>query len=836
MPDYEALDLSRFCNTGLNILGEQTNAPIGRQIFHGLPFLVGNEAGNIQRCFLAKGDEFGREPTIIPIERTARHVIVAHRLLGSDLAKAGLPGKLIANYVFHYADGSSTSVPIRERFEISIIPESIWTLPVLPFRAISDDTPRLYPRERGAWDEAGRRQEEILRTPPRAYYLWVWKNSTPEQAIKALEILAAGAKFVIAAITLGFADEHPFIRTGRRELRVVLPQSEDAKKPFNIDVRVDRGLATYPYALPSQSQEAFLDDPMKGWGEAQNSRSSPAYVEVAATPSATLTVKQDEEILGEASWGEIESKVIVEPTPRLRLELVDRGRNWVHTTVVDEESSNPVPCRIHFRSPEGVPYQPHGYHNHVNSNHDTWNVDIGGDVRLGQITYAYIDGRCQGWLPRGNVLVDVARGFEYQPLRERIRITPGQQELTLKLKRLRNMNAEGWFSGDTHVHFLSAQGSHAEARGEDLNVVNLLQSQWGHLFTSTEEFTGQPAVSSDGHTIVYVSQENRQHFLGHLILLGLKKHLMPWCSDGPGEAELAGTLEVMLADWADRCHAQEGTVIAPHFPVPYAEIAALIATRRVDAVEMHRQSELRHLEYYRYLNGGYRLPLVGGTDKMSSDIPIGLYRTYVHIPRDQEFTYTNWCRNLALGRTFMTSGPLVDFSVDGKITGDTVMLPSGGGMVEVEAQAESIFPIHTLEIVQQGKVVASTGESKGGRQLSLKAKIKVEGHTWLAARVGGPSYFQPALHHDGSRRAIFAHTSPIYVACGGEWQLFNRETAQYMLTLIEGSLFYVRETALHYPPGTVTHHHAEEDHLAYLERPLLEAREAVNRKIRQFAE
>jgi hypothetical protein len=653
--------------------------------------------------------------------------------------------------------------------------------------------------------------------------------------MRAFEIVPQGPKFIIAAITLGSVDEQPFLRTGRRELKIVLPQAEDAAKKFNIEVQVDRGLATYPYALP-ESQEKFLGDLMKGWGEAQNSRSSPIYVEVAATPSATLTVKQDEAVLGTANWGEIENKGVVQPTSGLRIELLDRGRNWVHTTVVDDDSSKPVPCRIHFRSPEGVPYQPHGHHNHVNSNYDTWNVDVGGDVRLGQITYAYIDGSCQGWLPRGDVLVDAARGFEYEPVRERLRIEPGQRELKLRLKRWRSMNAEGWFSGDTHVHFLSTQGSHAEARGEDLNVVNLLQSQWGHLFTGTEEFSGQASVSSDGGTIVYVSQENRQHFLGHLILLGLKKHIMPWCSDGPGEAELAGTLEVMLSNWADQCHAQGGTVIAPHFPVPNAEIAALIATGRVDGVEMHRQSEFRHLEYYRYLNGGYRLPLAGGTDKMASDIPIGLYRTYVHIPHDQEFSYPIWCRNLALGRTFMTSGPLVDFSVEGKEIGDTVMLPGSGGTIEVAARTESIFPVHTLEIVEKGKIVASMQEPKGARQLSLKAKIKVEGHSWLAARVGGPSYFQPILHHDGSRRAIFAHTSPIYVACGGEWQLFDRETAQHMLTLIEGSLAYVRETALHYPSGMVTHHHGEDDHLAYLERPLLDARDAVNRKLRQFAE
>jgi hypothetical protein len=32
-------------------------------------------------------------------------------------------------------------------------------------------------------------------------------------------------------------------------------------------------------------------------------------------------------------------------------------------------------------------------------------------------------------------------------------------------------------------------------------------------------------------------------------------------------------------------------------------------------------------------------------------------------------------------------------------------------------------------------------------------------------------------------------------------------------------------------PGTVTHHHGEQDYLAYLERPFLQAREALHRRL-----
>ena len=306
---------------------------------------------------------------------------------------------------------------------------------------------------------------------------------------------------------------------------------------------------------------------------------------------------------------------------------------------------------------------------------------------------------------------------------------------------------------------------------------------------------------------------------------------MPWCSDGPGEAELGGTLEITMSDWADQTHAQGGTVIIPHLPNPNGEPAALIATGRVDGVEMLRHAPFNHLEYYRYLNCGYRLPLVGGTDKMSSDVPVGIYRTYAYLS-GEEFNYDNWCNSVSQGRTFLSGGPIIHLTVDGHNVGDTMQL-SGNGTVEVAAWAESIFPIHTLEIVQNGHVVASTEDSNGTRRLALKEPVKVSGHTWLAARCGGPNY-SSVPHHDGWGRSIFAHTSPIYIACGGEWWMFDKDTAQYMLTLIDGNLTYIRETAALHTSGTVTHHHGENDHIAYLERPFLEARKAIHRRMHQL--
>ena len=826
MQDYQPIDISSSCNIGVDFIQPNSEPPIGNQLFRGLPFVIGGEEPDADRCLIGFGGDGGAsEPVTIPIGSAAKRVIIAHVLLESQVLEGANIGDAIADYVFRYEDGSEDRVSIRERFEISRVAVSSVGSPFLAFSEASD---YLLPRHEGDWNSSGRRQTEATRGSSNAYVLWPWENPNPEQAIESITIEPGNRKFLVAGITLSHTEEFPFVRQGKREVKITLPHEADAEKPFNMEVEVDRGIATYVYALSEASEDEFLEGDFKGWGEAQNSKASPAYVEIAAVPSATVEVKQDDETLGSVNWGELQEKGKVETT-RAHLEVLDRGRNWVHVTVLDDETGKPVPCRAHFRSPEGIPYQPHGYHNHVNSNNGTWHFDIGGDMRLGQITYAYIDGKCQGWLPRGDMLVDIARGFEYEPLRTKVNIQPGQRELTLRLKRWTNMNEKRWFSGDSHVHFLGTQGAHREAQGEDLNVVNLLQSQWGNLFTNSEDFIGQPTITGDGKTIVYCSQENRQHFLGHLILWGLKEPVMPWCSDGVGEAELGGTLEEAMSHWADKCHDQGGTVVIPHLPDPNGEPAVLIATGRADAIEMLQHGTFNHLEYYRYLNCGYKLPIVGGTDKMSSDVPVGIYRTYAYVPEDQEFNYETWCAAVKAGRTFLSGGPMIDFTINGARVGDTIQL-SGEGTVEVEASAESIFPIHTLEIVQQGRVVASANESQGARNLHLTASVKVDGHSWLAARCAGPDY-TAVPHHDGWNRGLFAHTSPIYIAVGGDWWMFDKDTAQYMLTLVEGGIDYIRNTAPHYADEVTTHHHGEEDHLAYMERPFIEARQAIHRRM-----
>lgn len=829
---YRPVDLSALCNGMADGLLAR-KPPAGSQNLRGLPFEI------VDSLILDEATDVS-----VDVGDTAPYVIVAHRLIAPTSPEFDSSGHPVAEYEFVLEDGSVHSTGIREGFDVQILPTP-WGR--VPYACVLDVDDSLLDRDECCHN--GARQMETYNfhnmakgehVPRAHWYLWVWENPSPDRNLAQIRLRGTASRVLVGGITLGHESEYPLARRAALPVRI----SVDGPVKAPLELEVDRGLASYLRPLPDTD---FLSDPMVGFGQPRNEPDAaesadeqladdrrrfmsqqptrgvtPVYGHVSAIPSATITVRSGDDEVGTVAWSDVEAGTATDGN--VRVELVEDGRNWVHVTVLDEDTGRPVPCRVHFRSPQGVPYQPHGHANHINDDQSSWFLDVGSDVRLGQVPYAYIDGTCQGWLPRGEVHVDVARGFEYEPVRTAVNIAPGQRELTLRLKRWTNMKEQGWWSGDPHTHALSSQGAFVEARGEDCDVVDLLATQMGHTFAGTEEFTGRPLVSDDGQTIVNVGQENRQHFLGHLTLLGLRRQVMPWCSDGPPEADLGGSLEVTESAWADECHTQGGTVIVPHFPLPHGEPAALIATGRADAIEIIDPEFGDSVEeYYRYLNCGYRMALVGGTDKMDNETPVGMYRTYAQL--DDEFSYDTWLRALRSGRTFVSGGALTTLTVDGHQIGDTMVMP-GPGTVTVEATAASVLPIDVLEIVMNGRVVARV-ESPGSRHLTIAENISISENSWIVARCYGPR------HHDVWRRRVFGHTSPVYLSCGSDdWNRYDARVARYLLTQVEGSLSYVDRVPRYHRPGSVTHHHGQDDHRAFLRRPLLEAQTALLDRIR----
>lgn len=826
--DYEAIDLTPFVNAHDDVTVPGVEMWRGKSVLRGLPFAFAERDGETRLLHVEPGDSL-----TVPVESQAvpvRTVTFAHRTRDSVEASFAPVGRENAVYTFVFADGVAVRVPIREGFEVAVCPAWWGHRPSL---AVPDQSDSLPDRDHGAFENTGFRQTEVVeagRWGVRAgaggwrYYLWSWVSPRPEHDLVRIEIEGRGAVVEVGGVCLGFAAEHPLQPEPARVVVADAP-ADYSGDGSDLALEIDRGTAGYTTPLVRQPEAG---DPFSAWGDAPGAEVAGVYARVSSTDSGTARQLAGGQLVAQARWSDLRANGLAGVAG---LRVTELGRNWVRTAIVDDATGEPVPCRVHFSSLDGVPYQPYGHHHHVNSDLGSWHIDVGADVRLGRTTYAYVDGACEGWLPRGQVRVRVTRGFDYQPVDAIVPVGDDTRELTLRVKRLFDPARDGWYSGDTHVHFVSSFGGLKEAAAEGVSVVHLLQSQWGSLFTNIEDFLGRPVTSDDGKTILFTSQENRQHFLGHLSLLGLKQPVTPWCTGGPAEAEMGAGLDATLSDWADGCHAQGGTVVIPHFPEPDGEPATLIATGRVDAVEsLGVGQDLMFLHYYRYLNAGFRLPIAGGTDKMSNGVPIGLSRTYARLGPDDDFGYDAWCAALRAGRSYMSSGPLLRLSVDDASIGDTVRLPDTGGTVAVAATARSIFPMFRLELVQSGRVIASSDSESGAHELRINENVKIDKPGWICARVdgGGPEHL--TRHRDEWQRAIMAHTSPVYIACGSREHPADREALEQIGTLIERARSYVENRAAISAGTDVLQHHGG-NHREYLIRPFDQARTAIEHRL-----
>jgi len=234
--------------------------------------------------------------------------------------------------------------------------------------------------------------------------------------------------------------------------------------------------------------------------------------------------------------------------------------------------------------------------------------------------------------------------------------------------------------------------------------------------------------------------------------------------------------------------------VGAHFPLPLAEVAACLVEGVIDAVEMQTFApgldSPTVLEWYRFLNCGYRVPVLGGTDKMSAEMPLGAVRTYARIGRDAEPGFESWAAAVRAGRTLASSGPLLELTVDGHEPGDVIRMAASGGRVEVSARARAAQPIlGRLELVVNGRVVeAADGPPSDGR--SLDVALDVPSSAWVALRVRSEHEILSAY-----RTSMAAHTSPVYLDVADR-PLLAPDDAAAILAVIDGTARWLERTAV----------------------------------------
>jgi hypothetical protein len=454
----------------------------------------------------------------------------------------------------------------------------------------------------------------------------------------------------------------------------------------------------------------------------------------------------------------------------------------------------PIDGRVSIRDSSGNYWPPQGHPYAVPTG---WREDVGGDIKVGDRVYAYVPSEFIAELPLGKFVVDASHGLEFTAREQPFEKTSDDsREVVVRLDRWVDMNAAGWYSGDTHVHFVRPRTAALEGRGEGVNVVNILAAKWGNLITNVDDFTGRPDPATTTGNFVYVGEEARHGFLGHTALIGLKHLVFPlsWGS-GPLTGVPGGSDYPPMAHLADEARRQGGLVSWAHFPGPRGEVAVDIALGKVDSVDLLTWGDpmqakgdepSRVQAWYGFLNCGFRLPVTAGTDKMFNTQIIGTPRVYVQL--DAPLSYERWLDGIRRGRTFVTTGPLLTLNVDGNGIG-AALERARGSVVTVSATARSQLPILRLEILRNGLVVDTASARSGSDELALTTRVTIDSSSWIAARVVSDAHlpYQTVFLDRAEPIPVFAHTSPIYVSVPGAPQHSSDDATRFVRWVDEGT-------------------------------------------------
>jgi TolB protein len=399
--------------------------------------------------------------------------------------------------------------------------------------------------------------------------------------------------------------------------------------------------------------------------------------------------------------------------------------------------------------------------------------------------------------PPGKIGLEAVRGLEYWPAKLDVHIKAhATAGVELKLRRMANEAARGWYSGTTHSHMNyggnlrnSPENMVAMARAEDLRAVMALVANKDNRVLDRQYFIagggGHPASQRDPDVYLHVGEEYRPPLYGHVSLLGLRDHLIsPFTTGYEGtaieslypsntnilrKARAQGALTTYLHPFAgdnDPLEADLGHAKA--LPVD-----AALGT--VDCLEWTYINSVQMAVWHHLLNNDIVLTPVGGEDSITDlhrGKQIGSVRTYARV--DGPLTIESWLGAIRKGRTYFTSGPILDFQINGKLPGEILRLPASGGAVTLEGTVRSIAPLSKVSIHSNGCVWKEIPLDNDGKSAAFREVASIAESGWFSLYSEGP----PNGALDGEFPQAATNVVRVYV---GEKKIRNRASAEYFL-------------------------------------------------------
>ena len=487
----------------------------------------------------------------------------------------------------------------------------------------------------------------------------------------------------------------------------------------------------------------------------------------------------------------------------------------VELTVVDAESGAVLPCRLYVQNTDsdewhfGTSASPEGsaveYRKQIGT---TLSVEMHTTLSAHPILLQ---------LAPGSYRVRAEHGKECIPAEQEMVVSSEPVKLQLVLKRFINMQAAGWYSGDTHVH-RTMEDLPNLMLAEDLNVAMPL-NYWVRDTTEIPSATGPPLeakpIAVDATHLIYpinteyeiFSVSRQRHTLGAVFVLNHKSPLnipAPPVLTVAEEARRQGAiLDLDKHSWA------WSMMIVPVMNVDLFELSnnhnwrtqfgfpQWTIENAPDWPEVERDAgaftekgwtEFGMQTYYALLNGGFRMRVSGGTGAGVHPVPLGHGRVYVHT--GGKFSYDRWIEHLNAGHSFVTTGPLMDLRLNGALPGTSWKKESPENSLTVTGVITSLNRLRAVEIIRNGVIAESLDlqpeqTADGAWKYTLKNDAVISGSGWIAVR---------CFEDLPNAKVSFAHSNPVFIDVAGQPLIPRRRDAEFFVRRMDEEI--VRNTGV----------------------------------------
>ncbi|MGO8925371.1 MAG: CehA/McbA family metallohydrolase [Limisphaerales bacterium] len=404
--------------------------------------------------------------------------------------------------------------------------------------------------------------------------------------------------------------------------------------------------------------------------------------------------------------------------------------------------------------------------------------------------------RCSGEftksLPAGSTRIQITRGLETRASNREVNLVAGETtDLAFTLERVVNLRNRGWFAGDSHLHMLHGERTvpvsfdyvALAARAEDLQYLCLAQA-WNLDEPTPERLDAELRRRSTPDCFLTWNLEAPKNYykgdagrcLGHCWNLGVRGRTPA------GQDVIRMLMEASAWDYESSkptyanfeshrlIHDQGGLACYSHparwwmgawggqggYPkVDRMRISNVAVELPLDTLlgptydgldlitgPGEFEANAKAFEIWSLLlNHGYRVAATGSSDacfdRPGGGVP-GMPRTYALVPG--KFSLAKAARAVAAGRTFVTTGPLLIASLDGKPPGSE--LPAGSKVralsIEAWASGRSSGGLQRLEILRNGKAWREFALAARPDFVQTNLNFVEHGTSWYCVRVFGP--------------------------------------------------------------------------------------------------